>query len=134
MKHLRRHKYTIVLITSLIAFCLGLVAALWLHTLQSRSRFDNFETTFITPQQVVIFWKTKKPTVGYIKYGAKANERSTIVKQTSSEPSEVHAVMLDQLPSEGVYISIHEEGEGALIFPMIRHVRYQSGAGEEGGS
>lgn len=133
MQALTQRQRYILLVTSLIALGIGLLAAVALYNFQARKRFSHVEVTFVAPQQAVIFWKTAAPSVGYVKYGATARSRGSRADQTSSEPSEVHAVMLDQLPPEGVYVSLHDNNENILTFPEVRHIQFQQAEAAEGG-
>lgn len=82
------------------------------------------EVTFITPNQVLIFWKTEEDTLGYIKYGERKYRRDTIQTQTSTQPGEVHAVLIEEVPLDGIYISIHNDSDSFGILPKIFKVEF----------
>ena len=121
-----------IALCSLIGTVIGLMLALYFNTVQARARFENYEVTFVTPQQAIVFWKTKSPTLGYIKLGTNQAVRNTVLSQTSSVPSDIHAVLVEEIPPDGVYISLHDEGENGFILPEVRQIKYHEGVIEEG--
>lgn len=129
--HRRLHtkpKIILLAVLACLGVFLGLLSILGVSSWQARHRYSAVEMTFISPQQGVLFWKTEEPGVGYVQLGASRHQRSQQLLQTSSDPSEVHAVMLEGIPPEGVYVSIHTQGDSKFILPKIYHIRYEEGS------
>lgn len=125
MKHQKtKTKQAILISIAVAAFLIGLALALLLVTTRARARLMNVEVTFLSPQQALVFWKTPTPSVGFARYGLSRSERSTTIAQTSDQPSDVHAVMIEDIPPDGVYVSLHDAGESRWIIPEVHHVQY----------
>ena len=88
------------------------------------------EVSFVTPTEAIVFWKSKKNALGYIKYSDKKYGKYTTVLQTSSEPGNIHVVFLENIPTKGLYIKKYIEGDFFLIFPKIQHIKYNSNTDE----
>lgn len=73
----------------------------------TRNSHHNIEVTFIDPRQAIIFWQTDQETTGYVRYGNNRWLLSKVAEQTSSQPSYVHAALLDELPLEGIFLTVH---------------------------
>ncbi len=101
------------------AFCVGLLVALALFNKMHNAKDIKLEVSFVTPRQAVVFWKTEKPTIGYVKYGSHKNNLDQISQQTTSAPSEIHAVIIDDVPLEGLFISVHNESDSMFIWPKV---------------
>ncbi|MFZ1721748.1 MAG: hypothetical protein WAU07_04535 [Microgenomates group bacterium] len=106
------------------AFIIGLVFAFAVFNQRHHAKEINLEVTFVTPRQAVVFWKTDHPTIGFIKYGATKNNLDKISYQTSSESGEIHAVVLDDVPLEGLFISVHNESDSAFIWPKVLPITF----------
>jgi len=125
MKRINKHqlKKKFLLLCSAIGLGIGVALGVLLPqhapTLNSVTAFD---ITYIDSKQAMVFWKTKKPSIGYVRSGTNKFRRSTIVPQTSSEANEIHAVLLENLPLEGVYISVHTEDEPWYQFATVHLV------------
>lgn len=118
-------KLIVFITVAVLAFVVGIICTLWYQNEQARARFQNVEVTFLTPQQAIVFWKTpERLSVGFARFGTTSANRDQTVDQTSSEPSEVHAVMLEDVPPDGLYLSIHEPGESRWLMPDIIPVKY----------
>lgn len=102
-----RHLKIIILV--IIGIVVGLILSVAIYNYLERQKEVLYEITFTSPHQAVVFWKTDHPTIGYIKYGPNINDRSMKEYQTSSVESETHAVVLNDIPLEGLAISIHNE-------------------------
>lgn len=94
-----------------LAFVVGLGISVWLFNYLENQKPDYFEVTFVEPRQAVVFWKSEKATLGYVRYGTNKLSLDKRADQTASTPSEIHAVVLEDLPLEGVYVSIHTESD-----------------------
>lgn len=130
----KRTKLIVFITVAVLAFVIGIVCALWYQNTQARARFQNVEVTFLTPQQAIVFWKTpERLSVGFARFGTTSSNRDKTVDQTSSEPSEVHAVMLEDVPPDGFYLSIHEPNESRWLMPEIIAVKYSPELLEGGG-
>lgn len=122
-----RKQYLIpTVIACIFGLLIGLSMALAIVSFEARSRVSALEITFLAPQQAIVFWKTPSPSVGFLRLEKSAQNRATLIKQTSSEANEVHAVMVETIPPEGLYFSLHEEGEPFLMFPEIHLMKYES--------
>lgn len=114
------------ILTAVVAggFVLGLSLSIVLFNLKIRGRDDKLEVTFINPHQVVIFWKTNVETIGSVRYGSSVYERNLEAEQTSSIPGNIHTVVLDNVPQEGFYISIHNQSDRFLLWPKVIHIKF----------
>ncbi|MBU1120109.1 hypothetical protein KKA50_02860 [Patescibacteria group bacterium] len=90
----------------------------------ARSLEKYMEVTFISPTQALVFWKSEKESLGYVKYGTSKWKMSGTELQTSSEEGLIHVVLLDNVPLEGMYIKKYIEGENILIFHKIDTIKY----------
>lgn len=115
-----------ILIPSIIILTLLTITTIYGLVININARkMDKYtEITFVTPNQAIIFWKSEKPDLGYIKYGENKYQRKTIETQTSSDKSEIHVAFIERIPSEGVFITTHLENDNPLIFPKIQHIQY----------
>lgn len=121
--NVRKHRViisrTIILIAALCAFIIGLLVALLVFNSRHAAKDINLEVTFVSPREAVIFWKSEKPTIGYVRYGQSRYSLDKIAYQTSSTKSEIHAVVLDDVPLEGLYMSIHNESDSWFLWPKV---------------
>lgn len=118
------NKKKLILIATLFVIVLSLVTYIFVINREHRN-FDIYtDVTFMSPRQALIFWKTDEDTLGYIKYGEKKLNRKNMELQTSSEPGEIHVVFLENIPLEGLYISIHNESDSFLIFPKVFKIQF----------
>ena len=108
----------IVLIFSLFLFFL-------VHNKKLQALERHVEITFISPHQAIIFWKTDTQSLGYIKVGEKKHRRQTSIYQTSSEASYIHAVLVEEIPNDGLFISLHNEDDPFWYYPTIRQIIYE---------
>jgi hypothetical protein len=116
---MKKHKFTLAKkiwkISLIFAFIFGLVLIWFLYNKQMRAIERNVEVTFVSPHQAIVFWKTANSSLGYVKSGQKKYSRTTNTYQTSSEPSKIHTVLLEefQLP---VFISVYKM---RMIIPFM---------------
>ena len=122
MKKLQQNKQKFLIILSVVAFCVGLIIAVFLYNKQHENRNQNIEITFISPQQAVIFWTTQQETKGYVKYSTNKRKLDQKKEQTSSTAGKTHAVVLEDIPLEGVFVSLHNESDSWLLFPTVTSV------------
>jgi hypothetical protein len=108
----------------LIALILGLFLAWLFFNSKLRSIERRLEITFISPHQALIFWKSDSQSLGYVRSGTSKYWRKTTSYQTSSEAGDIHAVLLEEIPAEGLYISIHNENDNFFYFPEIIKIGY----------
>jgi len=125
----KRNKKNTIIIVSTISVLFFFTIVLLLNIL-SRSMEKYTEVSFVTPTEAIIFWKSKKSTLGFIKYSERKFGKYKTVLQTSSEPGEIHVVFLENIPTEGIYIKKYNEGDIFLIFPQIQHIKYNSNTDE----
>lgn len=106
------------------SFLIGLVLAVVVFNRQQRKIDNHFEVTFIDSRQAIVFWKTEKETIGYVKYGKDKRNLSQIAKQTSDVPGNIHAVVLEDIPLEGFYLSLHTENDSLFLYPEIHQISF----------
>lgn len=107
-----------------IAFLIGLALAVLAFNWLAQRNEKMPEITFVTPRQAIIFWETETPQIGYIKYGSNKYQLNQRVDQTSSVPSVTHAVVLDDLPLEGLYFSVHSESESRFLWRRVQQIHF----------
>ncbi len=107
-------------------FVVGLVASIFLYNYQEKDRNATFEVTFLDPHQAIVFWTTEQKTIGFIKYGEEENTLDQEIYQTSSEPGTVHAVVVENIPLEGGYISLHNESESPFLFTQVQRIVFDA--------
>lgn len=100
----------ILLVCSIIGLTVGIVSGILMSQLGGNSVIE-MDITPLNARQAMVFWSTKDPAIGYVRMGAKPFWRPTKVLQTSSEANVIHAVLLEQLPLEGAYLSVHTEDD-----------------------
>ena len=61
-------------------------------------------------RQLLIYWKTQKPTVGYIKYGTHANKLWYADIPQNQQPSQIHSAILNINPHSNIWITIRSNG------------------------
>lgn len=118
-------KYILWAVIGVVGLIIGVIAVQIYNAQQDLINFDDhFEVTFMEPQTALIFWHTKQPDVGYIKYGSNKFNLNQRADQTSSEPAIVHAVIIEQIPVEGVYISLHSLKESKFKLKKPIQIKY----------
>lgn len=106
------------------AFILGLVMSVYVYNYVERSRENYLEVTWLSHSEAVIFWKTETPTVGYLKHG-ESRLLGQEAYQTSSEPSTIHVVILENITGKDHYISIHTQSDSPLLWSDPKKIQYQ---------
>lgn len=106
------------------AFLVGLILAVILFNVFERQVDDKFEVTFTSPRQAVVFWQTDEPSVGYVKYGASKYSLTDKAEQTSSVPSLTHAVVINDVPNQGLFISVHTDQDSKMLWPKVREIQF----------
>lgn len=124
-----KKKYIIIGVIILIV--ISFITTLLIINMKARELERYTEVTFISPNQAIVFWKSKKESVGYIKYGSSKIFLKDIALQTSSEPRKVHVVFLENIPIEGMYIRKYNKGDSFLIFPKTEYIKYDSNKDNE---
>lgn len=100
----------------LVAFLLGLVGAVIIINHQMKDQNQHVEVTFVEPHTALVFWNTKNETIGYVKFGTESNSLDQIAYQTSSQPGQAHAVILENVPLEGYKATLHNESDPPFLF------------------
>ncbi len=108
-----------------LALVIGLILGWLLFNAKLRSIERHVEVTFVSPHQALVFWKSNSQSLGYVKSGSKKYWRNTKIYQTSSEPGDVHAVLLENVPIEGLYISVHNDNDNIYYFPDVIKIHYE---------
>lgn len=124
-KETKSPKHLFFLIIASVGIVIGLIVAIVILNFTQRGEENYVEVTFITPRQALIFWKTEYDTKGYVKYGNSRWHRPNTEYQTSSQDSQVHAVVLEEVPLEGLYISMHNEADSFWYWSPAMHIKYQ---------
>lgn len=109
-----------------IIFLVGMAISIFIFNNQKQDRNSNLEITFIDSRQALVFWKTENKTIGFVKYGEFEKSLDKKVYQTSSEPGKIHAVVLEDIPIEGVYISLHNESDSPFLFSKTQRIFFDS--------
>lgn len=113
-QHLLKPKQLKIMI--LVSLVIGLLLSVFIFNYSENKKNNFLEITFVQPHQALIFWKTDHETVGYIKYGTKKSNITNKIEQTSSTPGEIHTVVVDGIPLEGVYITLHNESDSGFLW------------------
>ena len=113
-----------ILVFSALLVIVGLGLVIFFINKEHRKLSIYRDVTFVNPNQAIIFWKTEDETIGYVKYGEKKHKRENVELQTTSQEGETHVVFLDNIPPEGLYISIHNGSDSFLIFPEILKIQF----------
>lgn len=108
----------------IICLGIGMLISVFLYNKMEEKKENHLEVTFISPRQAIVFWKTDHETIGYVKYGPSKNNRHTTAYQTSSVPGETHAVVLDDVPLEGLFISIHNESDSPFLWEKPLEIQF----------
>lgn len=115
----------LVILLSLMGLALGMALAWWVFNSRLQAVDRYVEVTFINPHQALVFWKSESSSLGFVKSGSLKYYRPDVTYQTSSEPGDIHAVLLEEIPPEGLYISVHNEADSAYYRPTIIKINYQ---------
>ncbi|GIK83823.1 MAG: hypothetical protein BroJett025_04450 [Patescibacteria group bacterium] len=110
---LKPRQLRIIIIISLL---IGLLLSILIFNYTENKKNNFLEITFIQPHQALIFWKTDHDTIGYIKTGTKKSNVTNRIEQTSSTPGEIHTVVVDGVPLEGIYITLHNESDSRFLW------------------
>lgn len=113
------------LITSGVALLVGLAISVGIFNHQ-QDKLVKFDVTWLDSHQAIIFWKTPDPTTGYIKYGEQKFNLSQTVTQTTEQASELHVVVLENLPLEGVFVTLHRDQESIFRRPKAINIKYEA--------
>lgn len=108
----------------LTCLVIGLLISVVIYNKIEQQKETFLEVTFVTPRQAIVFWKTEHKAIGYVKYGANKKNLDMIAHQTSSVPGFTHAVILDTIPLEGLYISIHTESESPFLWERPLEIQF----------
>lgn len=112
------------LVLAVVAFGIGLVLAVMIFN-HRQDGLVKFDVTWTDAHQALIFWKTPKLTTGYIKYGMKSTQLTQTATQTNEQASNLHVVVLENLPAAGTFITLHSETESFLRHPKAIHIKYE---------
>lgn len=100
----------------LAAFLLGLVGSVIIVNHQLKDQNQHVEVTFVEPRTALVFWNTENETIGYVKFGTDSNNLDQTAYQTSSQPGQAHAVILENVPLEGYKATLHNESDPPFLF------------------
>jgi hypothetical protein len=109
---------------AVVALVLGLFISPILYNWQERQRDLMVEVSFVDPHQAVIFWKTPHESLGHIMYGQTAQNRPNQVTQTSSTPGFIHTVVIDAIPKEGLFVSLHTDQDSFFLRPKPFQIKF----------
>lgn len=119
---MKKKSHTALFFSSALA--IGLIVALILFNMQERAVERNLEVTFLSPSQAVVFWTSPDPTIGFVRYGSTKNHRPHRADQTSSEPGLVHAVVINDVPEAGLFLSTHTSADSRFYWPEVVHITF----------
>lgn len=108
-----------------LAFLIGLASSLFIYSAMINRQEVFFEVTFVEPRQAIVFWKTERKTLGHVRYGTQAYRRNQVAQQSSSTPEQIHAVVLSDVPLDGVYLSLHDDSQRFVLWPKVRFIKYE---------
>jgi hypothetical protein len=111
----RIHKLYIVVAS--VALLVGLSLSVLIFNYRERNIDRHLEVSFVTPRQAVVFWTSDHRTLGSVQYGTAKNNRKHTATQTSSTPDTIHAVVIDDVPLEGMWLTIHTESDSLFYRP-----------------
>ena len=114
------------LILLFITFLIGIIVSIFIFNKQNENRNTNVDINFIDSRQAIIFWTTKNDTIGFVNYGVSETNRDMQAYQTSSVAGKVHAVIIENIPIEGVYISLHNESDSPFLFSKSQRIFFDS--------
>lgn len=123
-RHKKHKKIVLVSVIVGIAFIIGLVIAVVVFNLLERKKDNKFEVTFVTPRQAVVFWQTDTPSIGYVMYGDSQYNLTQKAEQTSSVPSTTHGVVIDDVPTNGLYLSVHTDADSRFYWPETKQILF----------
>lgn len=123
---LKDKKRVVFIVSILVAFIIGLTVAFFVYNHLESDRNTNIDITFIDSHQAIIFWTTEDKTVGFVRYGESKQSRNRTSYQTSSEPGNTHAVVVEEIPVEGIYISLHNESDSPFLRPQIQRIFFDA--------
>jgi len=127
-KTTKKPHLALLIVLTIVGLLTGMALVIGVSSWRARGQYSAVEITFISPQQAVLFWKTSQPVQGYAQWGETRHLRGNRLEQTSSEAGQVHAVMLEDIPPSGVFVSLHTQGEMRFGFPKVYEIRYQEGS------
>ncbi len=110
----------------IITFLVGMLSSIFIFNFQQKDRNSNIEITFIDSHKAIVFWTTKDKTIGFVKYGLKEKSLERVIYQTSSDFGTVHAVVIDNIPIEGGYISLHNESDSKFLFSKTQRIVFDA--------
>ena len=109
-----------------VTFVVGLGSSVFIYNYQQRNRNTNLEITFLDPHQAIVFWNTRKKTISFVKYGESESDLTEKIYQTSSVPGTVHAVVIENIPLEGGYITLHNESDSPFLFSQTERIVFDA--------
>ena len=109
---------------SLVALIIGLLSSIVIFNFQ-QDQLIQFDVTWNSPQEAMIFWKTSVPTKSYVKYGLSRWRLNQTQAQLNENESELHVVILSNLPQAEIFISLHNETDGFFRWPQVMSIKYE---------
>ena len=83
------------------------------------------DIAFLNPHQALVFWTTEKEGIAYIRYGESRFKRNQRAYQNNEdEESKLHVILLDAIPSDGFYITVHMKGKLSLFREIPIKIKY----------
>ena len=111
---------------AIVGFVFGLGLTIGIASLVHNQPPLGLDITYINPREAVVFWQSEQPGIGYIQYGESPHKRLIKVEQTSSVPSTIHTVLLDDLPLQPIYASFHTDSDPWYKRPYVVELSYES--------
>ena len=117
-----KNKIFIVILTG---FVMGLLVVVFIFNWQQYHRSNRVEISFLDSRTALVFWTTDHKSIGYIKYGTKKSNLNQSEPQTSSLETEIHTVVLEKIPTEGIYVQFRSNKDHPLLlWHKTQHIVY----------
>lgn len=129
IKHLKKklanvQKNKMIIVSIICLFIFGLILAVGINNYLFKDRNQNLEVTFADPHTAVIFWTTQNNTISYVKYGESESNKDMQAYQTSSVAGTSHAVVINDIPKNGIFYSLHNESDPPLLLTKTLFLKF----------
>ncbi len=107
------------------ALLLGLVISIGIFNYR-QDQLIKLDVTWIDAHQAIIFWKTPEIAKGYVKYGQQRLKLSQKAEQTNNQASVLHVVVLDNLPTGEIFVTLHSDQDSLVRMPKAISINYET--------
>ena len=122
----------VIIIFGLIGLLVGIFLVKKRFELIKKKQQIEEDIVFLNPHQALVFWTTEKEGIAYLRYGESRFKRDQRAYQNSEEESKLHVILLDAIPSDGFYITVHIKGKASLFRETPIKVKYNPEEFENG--